>query len=195
MRYYRDELAPQLAQLLFYGQRPEQFCLSLLALGNVDAEAKHVGLAVDFDDLSREQQRANGALPVASLALNLAHRTVALQVGPKLRAVFKIQPQGKLLRVVTNNTVAMQPIPSNKCIVRFDVLFIAQPRNRYEHRTGAKGRAEALLAFTQPGFRALELLVRLYECQSAFGDSFLQGCVKLADFVFCLLLPGNIPID
>src|SRR5262249_26339078 len=71
-RFDREPI-PELAQLLFYGQRPEQFCLSLLALGNVDAEAKHVGLAVDFDDLSREQQRAKGALPVASLALNLAH--------------------------------------------------------------------------------------------------------------------------
>ena len=39
-------MAPQLAELFFPGQRPEQFDLGLFALGNVDAEAQDVRLGL-----------------------------------------------------------------------------------------------------------------------------------------------------
>jgi len=86
------------------------------------------------------------------MALEFAHRTIALQVCPELRAVLQIQPGAQLPCVLTDNIVAMQPIPSNKCIVHFDILFVAQPRNRHERRAGAKGCAEACFALAQLRF-------------------------------------------
>src|SRR6516164_9250441 len=109
-------MAPQLSQFLLSGQGPEQFDLGLLAVCDVKTCSNDVRLAVDFDDIGREQQRTHRSPASAGMALELAHRTVALQVCPELRAVLQIQPGSQFSCVMTDNIVTMQPIPSNKCI-------------------------------------------------------------------------------
>src|SRR6516162_10299663 len=96
MRYHRHKMAPQLSQLLFSGQGPEQFDLGLLAMRDVETCCNDVRLAVDFDDVGREQQRTHCAPAGTGMALELAHRTIALQVCPEVRAVLQIQPSAQL---------------------------------------------------------------------------------------------------
>src|SRR6516165_7566562 len=152
MGYHRNEMAPQLSQLFLSGQRPEQFDFGLLALRDVETCGNDVRLAVDFDDVGRDQQRPHRAPAGASLALELTHRTIALEVRPELRPVLQTQPGAQFLCVVPDNIITTQPIPPYKSVVHFDIFFVAQPRNRHERRAGAKGRAEARLALPQPRF-------------------------------------------
>jgi hypothetical protein len=70
---HRHEIAPQLAQLLLSGHCPKQFALDSLALRDVKEEAKDMRLAIDFDDVGRNEHGVDCAAAGAKAALYITH--------------------------------------------------------------------------------------------------------------------------
>src|SRR5215470_497025 len=104
------------------------FCL--LAMRDIEANNKHMGLAVDFNDVSRLQQSVKGTPTAAKPALDIAQRTFAPEIGEEFRTLVEIHPYVQLARVVADDFVALQPEPSHKGIVCLDKPCVAHPQDR-----------------------------------------------------------------
>src|SRR3981081_56259 len=188
VRYHRHKFTPQLPQLLFSCQRPEQFGLGLLALRDVQTDDENVGFTIDLNDVGRLQQCVDCTPPGAKLALDLAQRTVAMKIRQESTTIIEIQPNAQLLGVVTNNSVTTQTKPTYERIVCLDKLCIAQPQNRNIQRAGAKGRAEARLTFPQPRLALAQFLFGAFAHCDVVADGLnklsaaeLDGCKKHFD--------------
>src|SRR6516162_5669215 len=67
-----------------------QFRFGLFAFRDVQTSGNDMRLAIYFDDVGRQQQRTDRAPVTPALALQFAHRTITLEVLPKLCTVLKI---------------------------------------------------------------------------------------------------------
>src|SRR6516162_4142518 len=130
VRDHRNEVAPQLTQLLLSGQRIEKLDFCLLALRDIEADDKHVGLTVDFNDVGRLQQSVKGTPAAAKPALDIAQRTFTPEIREEFRAIVEIHPYVQLTRVVPDDFVTLQPEPSHKRIVCLDKPCGAQSQDR-----------------------------------------------------------------
>jgi hypothetical protein len=63
-----------------------------MSLRDIEADDKHVGLAVDFNDVSRLQQSVKGTPTAAKPALDIAQRTFAPEIRKEFRTIVEIHP-------------------------------------------------------------------------------------------------------
>jgi hypothetical protein len=151
-----------------------------------------VRLTVDFDDFCRKHNRVKRAPPVAKLAFEFAHRTIAPKIQEELCSVVAIQPYVQLHCVATNYALTAQAEPPGKRIVDLDKLAVVQPQQGNERRAGAKGRAEARLTLPKPrlarsqfGLGLFQLFIGADQIGRPVADSLLKLRIEPADFAFC----------